>query len=146
MPVIEASHDLSVNPQQVWGLIVDFGHIEVWWPASGPIRIERVELEGEGIGMIRHIYNEGMTAAVSERLDALDPESWTWRLSIVGDRPAGLLQYQATGSLSPLEGGGCRIAYRGEFEAAPGREDEAREFLGGAYALMFDGLAQATGR
>ncbi|GAB3287473.1 SRPBCC family protein [Parahaliea aestuarii] len=146
MPVIEASHDYTVNAESIWGLLVDFGNIEAWWPTSGPVRIARVELEGKGVGMVRHIFNEGMPAPVSERLDGLDEDSLTWQLSIVGERPAGLLQYQATGTLAPLPRGGCRMAYRGEFEAAPGREEEAREFLKGAYALMFDGLEQATRR
>ncbi|MFV0277583.1 MAG: SRPBCC family protein, partial [Parahaliea sp.] len=94
----------------------------------------------------RHIYNEGMPAPVSERLDGLEPETRSWRLSIVGDRPAGLLQYQATGTLKPLAGGGCRLSYRGEFESAQGQETQSREFLAGAYALMFAGLEQATRR
>lgn len=145
MAIIEASREYTVDPQPLWELIADFGNIEAWWPESGAVKIQRVELEGEGIGMTRHIYNEGMPAPVSERLDALDPASWTWRLSIVGERPAGLVSYQATGTLEPLPSGGCRIAYRGEFEA-PGAEAQAREFLEGAYALMFDGLEQASRR
>lgn len=144
MHVIEASRDYSVDARPIWDLIADFGNIEAWWPKSGPVRIQRVELEGKGVGMIRHIYNEGMSAPVSERLDGINPATLTWRLSIVGDRPAGLLRYQATGTLEPLSEGGSRIAYRGEFEAAPGAEAQAREFLSGAYTLMFDGLEQAT--
>lgn len=146
MPVIEISRDYPVEPQAIWDLIVDFGDIEGWWPEGGAVNIERVELEGEGIGMVRHIYNEGMPAAVSERLDGLEPETWTWHLSIVGDRPAGIVQYQATGQLTPLEEGGCRISYRGEFEAKPGSEEEARAFLEGAYALMLSGLGEAAQR
>ncbi len=146
MPLIEASHELSAKPQQIWDLIVDFGNIEAWWPTGGAVDIERVDLEGEGIGMTRHIYNVGMPAAVSERLDALDPESLSWKLSIVGDRPAGLTQYQATGSLEPLPQGGTRIHYRGEFETTPGNEEGARAFLLGAYALMFEGLEQTAGQ
>lgn len=145
MHIIDAAHDFRVTPEAIWDLIVDFGNIEAWWPESGPVQIQRVELEGEGIGMTRHIYNEGMPAPVSERLEGLEPETWTWRLSIVGDRPAGLRWYNATGTIDELEGGGCRVSYHGEFEAEPGSEAVAREFLQGAYSLMFTGLEQAAG-
>ncbi len=144
MTSIEAQHDYRVPPQQLWDLIADFGNIEAWWPSGGAVKIERVELEGEGIGMVRHIYNEGMPAPVSERLDHLDPAGLTWRLSIVGDKPAGLLQYQATGRIKVLDDGRSRVEYRGEFETEAGAENQAREFLQGAYALMFNGLEQAT--
>ncbi|MFU8762947.1 MAG: SRPBCC family protein [Haliea sp.] len=144
MTTIEAQHDFRAPPQTLWDLIADFGNIEAWWPAGGAVNIERVELEGTGIGMVRHIYNEGMPAPVSERLDHLDPAALVWRLSIVGTKPAGLLQYQATGRITALDDGGSRVEYLGEFEAEAGGESQAREFLQGAYALMFNGLEQAA--
>ena len=144
MPSIEAQHDYPLTPQPLWDLIADFGNIEAWWPKGAPIAVERVELEGEGVGMTRHIYNQGIPAPVSERLDALDKDNWSWRLSIVGQRPAGLTAYQAAGRIEPLPDGGCRISYHGEFEAEPGREEEARQFLLAAYQLMFIGLKQTT--
>lgn len=144
MTSIEAQHDYLVPPQQLWDLIADFGNIEAWWPSGGAVNIERVELEGEGIGMVRHIYNEGMPAPVSERLDYLDPAALTWRLSIVGAKPAGLRHYRATGRIRVLADGRTRVEYQGEFETETGEENQAREFLQGAYALMFTGLEQAT--
>ncbi len=146
MPTIDIHHDCAAEPQAIWELIADFADIEAWWPSDGAVRIERVVVEGEGIGTTRHIYNAGMPAPVSERLDLLDRESLTWRLSIVGERPAGIRRYHARGRLSPLPGRACRISYLGEFEAEPGREAEAREFLLGAYQLMFNGLEQAASR
>lgn len=141
---IDTHYDFNVPAEKIWDLLADFGNIERWWPKSGPVNIERVELEGEGIGLTRHIYNEGFESAVSERLDAIDPQNRTYQLSIVGDRPAGLLEYMAQGRLSDLDNGGCRLAYHSEFTTEPGRDEEARQFLLGAYQLMFDGLAQAT--
>jgi hypothetical protein len=144
MASIQAHHDYAVPPQPLWDLIVDFGNIEGWWPKGGGVRIDRVVLEGEGIGMTRHIYNEGMPAPVSERLDGLDPENWSWRLSIVGEKPAGIENYHATGRIVLTGDGASRIEYRGEFQARPGCEDTARQFLQAAYSLMFTGLEQAT--
>ncbi|MBR9911827.1 MAG: SRPBCC family protein [Gammaproteobacteria bacterium] len=140
MQKLHAHHDFNTPRANVWELLVDFGNIERWWPADSIVDIDHVDIEGDGIGMIRHIYNVGFESAVSERLDYLDTENHTLKLSIVCDRPAGLLQYQATGRLVELDNGGCRLNYDSEFVTEPGREKEAEEFLQGAYALMFHGL------
>jgi len=143
---VNASREISAGPEMLWRLIEDFGNIQAWWPEGTAVNIQRVELEGSGVGMIRHIFNEGMPAPVSEQLDHLDHDSLSWKLSIVGDRPVGLLKYSASGVITPLSDAHSRIEYLGEFEAEPGREEEARQFLLGAYELMFDGLSQAAAR
>jgi len=144
---IETYQDLDAPAGMVWALLADFADIELWWPTDDEVvMIERVELEGEGVGQIRHIYNRGFSTAVSERLDYQDPENLSYKLSIVGDRPAGLLSYQATGWIEPLPDDRCRLNYRGEFTTLPGQAQEAEAFLRAAYALMFKGLAQACKR
>ena len=137
---LHSHHDISSPIETIWQLLMDFGNIEAWWPADAPIDIDRVELDGSGVGMTRHIYNVGFDSPVSERLDALDLANHTLQLSIVGERPAGLLHYQATGKLTVLDDGGCRLTYDSEFIAEEGREDEARDFLLGAYELMYIGF------
>ncbi|GAB3114257.1 SRPBCC family protein [Aestuariicella hydrocarbonica] len=144
MQAIDVHHDFSAQRDQIWDLLQDFGNIERWWPKGQIVNIERVDIEGQGIGMIRHIYNEGFDDAVSEQLISIDPRSYTYTLAIVGKRPAGLTRYQATGTLSQLSEHGSRLSYHSEFQTEPGREQEARAFLSGAYALMFEGLRQAT--
>lgn len=140
-------HDFDAPAALMWELLADFANIERWWPTDEEaVQIERVELEGEGIGLIRHIYNRGFPAPVSERLDAQDPANLSYQLSIVGERPAGLTSYQATGRIEALAEDRCRLHYRGEFTTAPGRSQEAEAFLRAAYALMFKGLGQASAR
>ncbi len=142
---ITTSHEFDAPAEVLWMLLEDFAQIERWWPKDEPaVSIQRVELEGEGIGLIRHIYNHGFPAPVSERLDFQDPANMTYRLSIVGERPAGLRSYQATGRIEQLPGERSRLNYCGEFSTEPGREAEAEAFLRGAYALMFKGLAQTS--
>lgn len=144
---ITTSHELDAPADMVWTLLEDFAQIERWWPKDEPaVSIQRVELEGEGIGLIRHIYNHGFPAPVSERLDFQDRDNLTYRLSIVGERPAGLLSYQATGRIESLPGERSRLHYSSEFTTEPGREAEAEAFLRGAYALMFKGLVQTASR
>lgn len=144
---LEASHEFNAAAAAVWDYLQDFGHIERWWPRDAQaIKIDRIELEGSGVGMVRHIYNAGMPAAVSERLDELDATHKTIKISIIGERPGGLTWYQATGKLVELPHGRCRLDYRGEFTTLSGMPDPARAFLAEAYRLMFVGLSAALER
>jgi hypothetical protein len=145
MKTLKAQHQFNAPVATVWALLEDFSNIEAWWPHGGPVDIERVEIEDSPEGVIRHIYNVGFACAVSERLDFIDSDNHILKLSIVADKPAGLLHYQATGRLVATEGG-CIMHYSSDFLAEPGSEVSAEEFLSGAYQLMFRGLDQAIAR
>ncbi len=145
MHTIDVHYDMQAPLEKVWPYLEDFADIEAWWPA-GQVAIERVELEGEGIGQIRHIYNVGYPDPNSEQLDFLDPATHTWKLSLVGRRPAGLLQYQATGRLTPLGPDACRMTYHSEFLVEEGKVDTAKGFLMAVYKMMFRGLEAAAKR
>jgi hypothetical protein len=144
MHILESRRELAAPLHAVWELIEDFGHIERWWSREAPIQIEKVILEGQGIGQVRHIHWPGVAAPVSERLDYLDPAQGIWKLSIIGQRPAGLTRYQATGRLSALPGGGCRLDYKSEFMTQNGAPEEASAFLQVAYEWMYRGLEAAA--
>lgn len=146
METIDIHHDINAPADTVWAFLENYEDIQAWWPKDGPVDIDRVEIEGSGVGVIRHIYNHGMPNAVSERLDYLDPANKTLKLSIVCDKPAGLVQYQATGQVTVLNEHQCRLTYHSEYTVEPGYQDEARAFLLGAYQLMFTGLEQAAAR
>lgn len=146
MHEITASHDYYHSPEALWEILADFGNIERWWPENtGGIKINRVELEGEGIGLTRHIYNEGFEHAISERLDYLDPENHVYKLSMVGHIPVGITEYQATGTITETSEG-CKLQYVSRFSTETGESEDATAFLKGAYELMFQGLAQALDR
>ncbi len=146
MLTIDVHHDIQAPLERVWPFLEDFADIQAWWPTDQGVCIERVELDGEGLGQTRHIYSVGFPNAISERLDFLDSESHTWKLSIVGHRPAGLLEYQATGRLTALGPDACRMTYHSEFAAREGRAETAKAFLLGLYQLMFRGLEAAAKR
>jgi uncharacterized protein YndB with AHSA1/START domain len=144
MQTIDTFHDFSAPRDTLWELLADFGNIQRWWPTGLAVDIDRVELEGQGVGMTRHIFNVGFPTAVSEQLLSIDPSTYTYSLALVNDRPAGITKYKATGTLSLIEGNKCRLSYHSEFEAELGREQEAKDFLNAAYEMMFSGLSQAT--
>lgn len=141
---IRVSAELAAPADRIWQLLADFGNIRGWWPEDGLIRIEDVQLEGQGIGMIRHILNHGARHRVSERLDFLDPASRTLVLSIVGTRPSGITAYLAEGNIVEIDATRCRMDYRALVTTLPGREPQIREGLMKTYEMMFAGLRAAA--
>jgi hypothetical protein len=144
MPEVKTTQDLAAPADAVWGLLADFGAIDRWWPRE-PMPIESVTIEGEGIGMVRHIRNAGVPQPVSERLDFLDPASRTLVLSIIGQRPPGIAAYVAEGRVEAIDATSCRIHYRALVTTEPGLEDSVRRGLLKTWARMFRGL-EATAR
>jgi hypothetical protein len=137
---LTSGYVLAVPAPSVWGLLVDFGTIQKWWPTDGVVRIGHVEVEGQGIGMIRHIYNEGIPTPVSERLDLLDHATRTIVLSIVGRRPPGLTAYVAIGHLAEIDTSSCRLDYHALITTDAGREERVRAGVLKTWSLMVQGL------
>jgi uncharacterized protein YndB with AHSA1/START domain len=135
-------HVFEAPADKVWALLADFGAIERWWPTDGPIVIERVEVEGQGPGMVRRIFNRGARHGVSERLERLDSNERVLQLAILDRNSAPW--YQATGRLVDLEDGRCRLDYECEFSAPPGRENQVRDGISATYVEMFRGLENAA--
>jgi Polyketide cyclase / dehydrase and lipid transport len=147
MPEVTCSHVLEASADSIWNLLEDFGSIQRWWPTDVSAPIERVSIEGDGVGMIRHIYNRGARHAVSERLDFIEPSTRTLVLSIVGARPVGITAYVAEGHVIDLGDGRCRIDYRALVSTSPDLVDPVRRALLKTWATMFRGLeacARAT--
>jgi Polyketide cyclase / dehydrase and lipid transport len=144
MPEVTTSKLLDASAESVWRLLEDFGSIQQWWPTNVSAPIQQVTLEGQGIGMIRHIRNRGAAHAVSERLDFIDPSSRTLALSIVGTRPVGITAYLAVGRVTAVDEGHCLIDYRALVTTAPGLEESVQHALLKTWALMFRGLESAA--
>jgi hypothetical protein len=147
MHTLDVTHDFDAPAAALWDILVDFGHIERWWPVGNlQMQIDKVVLEGEGIGLTRHIYNVGFPNAISERLDFLDHDTRTLKLSIIDAMPADLTYYQATGRVDILPGNRCRLVYHGDYLSSTGSPEQGKALLLGAYQMMFAGLADALVR
>ena len=144
MAELSTSTEIDAPASRVWALLEDFGAIERWWPSDGPISIESVRIEGEGVGMIRHIQNRGVANCTSERLDLLDPQTRTLILSIVGDRPPGMTAYVAEGRVVELDAQRCRVDYRANVTTVAGREEKMVKAIRYTWTEMFRGLARAA--
>jgi hypothetical protein len=117
-------------------VLADFGNFLAW--ATGGAGTAR--LEGDGVGMIRHLDIPGL-GLVAERLDLLDESSWTLGYSLVSDSMAGMSRYLATVQVVADGAGQSRLRWRGDFEPLPGFDsEEVANSLAGSYALMSQGL------
>jgi len=140
VPEVTSSYVLAAPAQAVWRLLADFGAIQQWWPTSGPIQIDHVEVEGQGVGMVRHVYNKGVPSPVTERLDLLDQATRTIVLSIIGQRPPGITAYVAAGRLTEIDAASCRLDYRALITTEDGREERVRDGVLKTWSIMIQGL------
>ena len=129
----EAVIDLS--PARVWPVLSDFAGFLLWQGIPGRI-------EGEGIGMIRHMETPEM-GCWAERLDVADASALRYGYSLVYGTPIGMATYVARVEAQPEGAGGTRLRWQGNFEAADGQDPDAvAAALQGAYASMTDGIAR----
>jgi uncharacterized protein YndB with AHSA1/START domain len=135
---------LAAPALSVWQLLEDFGSIQRWWPVDGRIRIAKVDIEGTGVGMIRHIHNHGATHAISERLDLLDPQSRTLVLSIIGTRPPGITGYIAEAHVVDVAENQCRMDYRALITTSGVDDEKVRAGVLKTWSIMFEGLERTA--
>ena len=100
------SVDLAASPDQVWGLIGQFGGM--WHPL-----IARVQLTGEGVGQLRTIETiDGKE--IIERLEAIDNAQRLYRYTNVSG--IGAVDYTGTLNVKP-NGTGCSVEWRVQYLA-----------------------------
>jgi len=144
MAEIKVNEVIHAPAEKIWGLIRDFGNVEAWWPKDSPIKIQKVVKEGQGAGMIRHIYYVGVPTPLSERLDYIDEGSKSYRLSIVGEGMPGLISYQASGVVTESGPDRCHLDYRAEVKAAPEKQAAVEKNLRFGLSQVIAGLKAAS--
>ena len=134
--ILEQDNSLACDSDAAWQVLADFGNFLAWATAG----VGSAKLEGEGVGMIRHLDIPGL-GLVSERLDMLDPASRSLTYTLVSENVAGMARYSATVQVISDGKEQCRLRWRGEFEPLPGTDsDEVRNSLAGFYSTMSQGL------
>jgi hypothetical protein len=144
MPQLNVSEVFNSPADTLWALLKDFGNLEAWWLKDSPIKIDRIVQEGQGVGMIRHIYYVGVPTPLSERLEFMDDDSRTYRLSIVGEGVPGLVSYRAKGVVTELGADGCRLDYTAEIQATAEKEAAVEQILSFGFSQVIAGLKEAT--
>ncbi len=131
MGKIELSEEMAAPASAAWEKLADFGGLG-WMPG-----VEKVEVEGDGIGAVRTIAMGGMS--IKERLEAFDDEGRSLSYSIT-EGPMPVQNYLATIRVSET-GAGCRVDWTASFDLPEGVPADAIEkglnaAYGGALAAL----------
>jgi carbon monoxide dehydrogenase subunit G len=102
-------HEVSLPAARLWAVIEDFGNIS-WAPG-----IERVEIIGSGIGMIRRLHMPGLPEPIDEQLLSMDAASMKMHYAIPRGLPMPLDDYTARAHLEKLSDTQTRITWEGDF-------------------------------
>lgn len=129
---IEREYEFAAD--EVWAVIADFGNVS-WVPG-----IEKVDLEGDGVGMIRH-RTVPVFPQLHERLDAIDHERKVIEYSIPAVEYISVKNYRARAQVVDLEHGRCRVLWSCKAEAQGASEAEAGDKTRAFYEAMLGWIA-----
>ena len=116
MPDATVERDVAAPAAVVWGILSDFGDMS-WVPAAG-----RVEVDGSGAGMRRHIHGSSGDPVV-ERLLSIDDAARTLAYTIDENNPLPVTRYEGTVTVADA-GAGSRLTWSASFDPS-GDEAEA---------------------
>ncbi len=115
---VRVERELNFKADAVWALIADFGDVG-WVPG-----VEKVEVEGEGVGMIRHL-TVPVFPQLHERLDAIDHEKMILDYSIPAVAFLAVKNYYAKSEVVPMDSEHCRVIWSCRAEADGAEDAEA---------------------
>ena len=117
----------------VWAEVRRFSGIAAW--VDG---VSACELEGEGVGAIRHVVRQGRH--VREALRALDEAGRRLSYDVLEPHSLPARKVRATLEVEPVEGGGCRVTWWAQADL-DGRPDVLRCAIEPFYAASLANLA-----
>jgi carbon monoxide dehydrogenase subunit G len=128
MVEVSVEREFEFGAEAVWAVFADFGNVS-WVPG-----VEKVELEGEGIGMIRHL-TVPVFPPLHERLDALSHEAKVLEYSIPSVEYLEVENYRARAQVMESGSGRCRVRMTCQAEAT-GLEADAAAKTEAFYGAM----------
>ena len=126
------TRDAAFPAAKIWAIIEDFGNIG-WAPG-----IEKVEVIGDGIGMIRRIHMPGLPEAIDEQLVSIDAKTMTMKYAIPRGLPMPLDDYYATAQLEIISPTSTRIHWTADCKPRGMSEKDAEQILKGTYDMLID--------
>jgi hypothetical protein len=128
MVELSVEREFEFSAGEVWAVFADFGNVS-WVPG-----VEKVDLEGEGVGMIRHL-TVPVFPQLHERLEAIDHEKMVLEYSIPSVEYIEVKNYTARAQVFDLGSGRCRVRMTCRAEAT-GLETDATAKTGAFYEAM----------
>lgn len=137
MTTVKVTETIEAPAAAVWAALSDFGGIR---PGG---MIERCDVEGDGVGMVRTLTLSG-GGKVVERLDEHDEDTMTFSYSILNeDCPLPVASYSATVIVHANGDAACTVDWTGTFEPK-GDEATAIRTVEGIYKGGINGARKAT--
>lgn len=130
---------IPVSRAKIYSLLVDeFGAIDKLMGDA----VESCKVEGNGVGMVRHVRAKGVAGVLSERLDtAYDGRVFSY--SLVGESSLPLEYYVAVVTLADAPNGGCAISWGSNWAPKGAPVESVRKMLTGLYESLIDALVRA---
>ncbi len=129
MVEVSIEREFPVAAEVLWAILADFADIS-WIPG-----IEKVELEGEGVGMIRHVTAPGLPQ-LHERMDAIDHEAMILDYSVPEVEFIKAKNYSARAQVFPLDDAHCRIHWACKAEPDGVSEEDSTARTEGFYQMI----------
>ncbi len=141
MVEVKLERDLEFPAARVWAVLEDYGNME--WVMGPP----KVEVIGEGIGMIRRVLMDGMDP-IDEVLEEMDPDNMTFAYSIPRGLPLPLEDYRSTARVEEKSDGTARVHWSCQCRPTDPNMSEAdtESLIQGTYNAMLDALENFLSR
>lgn len=121
---IEVEQELDFPADTVWAVLSNFSNLS--WNA--PV-VDRVVVEGEGVGMLRRVYMSLNNTPLVQRLDSMDHAERRFSFQIIGGMQVELTNYQTHVHVLPLGDDRCRLEAVLHFDQPLGAQDDELLFL-----------------
>jgi len=131
---------LAYPIDQVWALLEDFGNIH-WAPG-----IDKLEVIGEGLGMIRRIHIDGLNEPIDEVLHSIDANNFTFSYTIPRGLPFPLKDYKATSSSKALADDKTEVTWRSDCAPDGLSLEDSTAMLEGTYNQLLDWISEELAR
>jgi hypothetical protein len=140
MAEVRVTEEIPVAAETVWALVRDFGGARKW---LGDM-VQKLELEGEGVGAIRTISLPG-DMKLHEQLRAHDDDAMSFTYAIVRESPLPVSDYVAKFALVRTGPERCRIEWGSTFEPVGMAEADVEPMIRGIYTSGIAGLRKTLG-
>jgi hypothetical protein len=137
MAEVSVSGEIDASVEKLWQCVAAFG--DVSWMKG----VSKVEVKGEGPGMVRVIHAGG-GEPIHEVLESLDPGSRCLGYTITQNNPMPVSDYHATCSVVDLGDGRSRLDWGCRFEPKGADEAVVRASIEGLYGMLIGWLKESV--
>jgi hypothetical protein len=114
---------INLEAEKVWGKIVSFGGTEKFVPDL----IEKVIVEGNGIGAVRTIYIKG-GGEITEELTYIDESRFLMKFIILST-PMPVFNYEGIFEINPKDDAKCNVKFQSIYDVAIQQAEEMNTII-----------------